>query len=372
MKPLAAGLIAIFVAVPAAGQCVHTNRGQVSGPQSLVLFTGGWPDDTPVYDGAGMWMGSCATWVSDGGVPEIYVNMIPGGGETYASVHVYWNTGLSPIPGECGTFSGNVINIYQSTMDSQTNTAVSCGGGGYAANVAHEIGHWMGLDDEFSGGCAGQVMYQVGSGRAVTSEECEVADSQNITYADRNNGCFSLEDCRQSPILVSLDPNGRYELTDVTEGVLFDFTGTGVFAQTAWTAAGAQLAFLFADRDGNEVVSDGTELLGENWHLDPDRTFVNGFEALKSFDGTGDGIVDAADAGWWSLALWRDGNHDGVCQREEVSAVSDSLVTAFSLTYRPVHRRDRFGNEFRYQGSVRVGANWQPLYDVYLVMDPPR
>lgn len=44
MKPLAAGLIAVFVAIPAAGQCVHTNRGQVSGPQALVLFSGGWPD----------------------------------------------------------------------------------------------------------------------------------------------------------------------------------------------------------------------------------------------------------------------------------------------------------------------------------------
>lgn len=252
-------------------------------------------------------------------------------------------------------------------MDPHTNTVVACGGGGYAANVAHEIGHWMGLDDEFDNDCAGQVMYQVGSGRGVTSEECEVADSQNVTYADRNNGCLSLEDCRQSPILVSLERSGRYELTDVTGGVIFDFTGTGVSAQTAWTAPGAPLAFLFADRDGNEVVSDGTELLGENWHLDPDRTFVNGFEALKSFDATRDGIVDAADAGWWSLRLWRDANHDGLCQREEVSLVSDSSITAFSLRYRPVRRRDPFGNEFRYQGSVRVGTRWQPLYDVYFV-----
>lgn len=265
-----------------------------------------------------------------------------------------------------------MINIYESTFDPHTNTVVSCGGGGYAANVAHEIGHWMGLDDEFSTGCAGQVMYQVGSGRGVTTEECQVADSQSITYADRNNGCLSLQDCRQSPILVSLEPSGRYELTAVNGGVIFDFTGTGTFAQTAWTAPGAPLAFLFADRDGNGIVSDGTELLGENWRLDPDRTLVNGFEALKGFDGTGDGIVDAADAGWRSLSLWRDANHDGVCQREEVSSVSDSSVTGFSLEYRPVHRRDRFGNELRYQGSVRIGARWQPLYDVYLVTATPQ
>jgi hypothetical protein len=167
---------------------------------------------------------------------------------------------------------------------------------------------------------------------------------------------YSTCDCEpDSPIIIDVGGNG-FSLTDAAHGVLFDFSGTGKMIQTAWTAPGAQNAFLVLDRNDDGIINNGSELFG-NFTPQPQSPHLNGFAALAVYDlpengGNGDGIIDALDRIFPSLRLWIDTNHDGVSQPEELYTLPSLGVNSISLNYHLSMRRDQFGNLFRYRAKV--------------------
>jgi hypothetical protein len=170
-------------------------------------------------------------------------------------------------------------------------------------------------------------------------------------YDQYGNCAFSCD----SPIIIDIGGHG-FHLTPASQGVLFDIGGTGHPIQIAWTAPGAQNAFLALDRNGNGVVDNGTELFG-NFTPQPSSPHPNGFLALAVFDlpengGNGDGVIDARDKIFSSLRLWLDANHDGVCQPDELFTLPSKGVDSISLDYHLSERRDQFGNLFRYRSLV--------------------
>jgi hypothetical protein len=130
------------------------------------------------------------------------------------------------------------------------------------------------------------------------------------------------------------------------------------------------------DRNGNAAVDDGAELFGNATPLRDGQSATNGFEALREFDGNGDSIIDSSDAIWSALRLWRDINHDGRSEGEELSTVAASRVTAISLRYRRSGHRDRHGNEFKFESIIWLkGTSGQrvarPVYDIFFVSVAP-
>lgn len=188
--------------------------------------------------------------------------------------------------------------------------------------------------------------------------------------------CFRNCVC-PSPILVDLSGKG-FQLTSAQDGVRFDIRGTGNPIQIAWTAAGADNAFLALDRDGNGRIDSGKELFG-NYTAQPVSSEQNGYLALAEFDkpangGNGDGVIDSRDAIYSSLRLWVDANHDGISQPEELFKLQDKGVTSISLGYKEALKQDRYGNQFRYRAGINVtggqpslSAIGQISYDVFLV-----
>lgn len=79
-----------------------------------------------------------------------------------------------------------------------------------------------------------------------------------------------------SPILISLQANGDYQLTSGRDGVVFDIDGDGVPDEVAWTKAGSQVAFLARDRNGDGQITSGKELFGSFTY----PGVKNGFDAL--------------------------------------------------------------------------------------------
>jgi hypothetical protein len=132
------------------------------------------------------------------------------------------------------------------------------------------------------------------------------------------------------------------------------------------------------DRNGNGVIDDGSELFGNYTHIRPGSpaTAANGFEALKFFEsplsgpiGVVDGVIDTRDPAWSRLVLWRDLNHNGISESDELQTVSSAGLVAIGTNYKRRKRVDRFGNEFRQAGQ----ATWQDgevitIYDVWLQM----
>jgi hypothetical protein len=166
----------------------------------------------------------------------------------------------------------------------------------------------------------------------------------------RAGSCF----CPPSPIILDLSGQGFF-LTNAANGVLFDIMGNGHAEQMAWTAEGANNAFLaLPGPDG--LIHNGKQLFG-NFTPQPPSDHPNGFAALAVYDdpkngGNGDGIIDARDAVFNSLRLWVDANHDGISQPNELYTLPSLGVTSIGLNYRESRRTDQYGNEFRYRAPV--------------------
>lgn len=173
-----------------------------------------------------------------------------------------------------------------------------------------------------------------------------------------------IEDC-QSPILI-VKTGGRYELSDESDPVLFDLLGYGQPSRVTWTARGSGLAFLALDRNLNGTIDNGYELFGNYAPRPEDRSKTNGFAWLANYDSEPqNGMIDEFDPIWSYLLLWEDANHDGISQRDELSRLADSDITALGLDYKATARRDPAGNFLRYKARLWRGGHTAPYYDVY-------
>ena len=181
-----------------------------------------------------------------------------------------------------------------------------------------------------------------------------------------------------SPIVADTARDG-YHLTSVEDGVLFDLDADGSPERVSWTRPDSDDAFLAMDRNGNGRIDDGSELFGNHTpaHADGDDVkTLNGFEALKSLQGPGYGAstpdrrIDSGDAPFGRLLLWRDINHNGLSEPDELSPAA-AVIAAIGTDYREKKRVDRFGNQFRQQGRLTWATGEEGLvYDVWLQRRP--
>lgn len=103
-----------------------------------------------------------------------------------SSLEVRVESGLG-LTGRCGEFRGRTITLYPSARTS-SGRVKSCGS--LALNLAHELGHALGLGDGARGpACERGIMAGVSSRnghlRAVTAEECRLVGSRWLTFAER-------------------------------------------------------------------------------------------------------------------------------------------------------------------------------------------
>jgi hypothetical protein len=170
-----------------------------------------------------------------------------------------------------------------------------------------------------------------------------------------------------SPIILDLDGDG-VETLNVKDGAYFDHDGNGFAEQTGW--AGADDGLLVWDRDGDGRIKDGTELFGNETLLNDGSKAADGFQALAELDDNADGRVDASDAAFANLRVWKDADGDGVSSAGELLSLTDLGIESIATGYSASGLVDAQGNQHREIGSfIRTDGTAGAATDVWFQTD---
>jgi len=160
-----------------------------------------------------------------------------------------------------------------------------------------------------------------------------------------------------TPISIPLTPHADGPPLDLSARVLFDAAASGILKSWTWIEKDA--GWLVYDADGTGHVTSALDWFGgvTFWLF-----WSNGYEALRTLDDNGDGELRGAELR--NLAIWRDGNQNGVSETGEVRPLAAHGIVALSCAYEPGDAVDVAAYSTR--GVVFADGSTRPSHDVIL------
>lgn len=181
---------------------------------------------------------------------------------------------------------------------------------------------------------------------------------------------------RRDPLTLDLDGDGL-ETTpfNAANPVFFDHDLNGIKEGTGWV--GADDGFLVYDRNGNNVIDNGSELFGDHTPKSGGGYTADGFAALAQEDTNRDGKVDTNDAHFANLRVWRDLNQNGLSESIELFTLAQLGITGINVGSTENNQILSNGNQIADLGtftkidgsSGTVGEVSGNLADINLVAD---
>ncbi|MDR0279410.1 MAG: hypothetical protein LBJ37_16145, partial [Paucimonas sp.] len=205
------------------------------------------------------------------------------------------------------------------------------------------------------------------AGMNPTGSEGEPLPISNIPRIKVTKELFDKAKETSSPLILDLDGDG-VETLGTGSSIYFDHDGNGFAENTGW--AGADDGILVWDRNGNGRIDDGSELFGNHTVLANGQKAANGFNALADLDSNHDGRIDASDAAFAQLRIWKDGDSDARLDEGEWLTLSQANVASLGTGYLNQTQVDVFGNEIRQAGSYVTGDGLvRDVKDVWFKVD---
>lgn len=181
------------------------------------------------------------------------------------------------------------------------------------------------------------------------------------------NTLFTTSRKNSSPLVLDLDGDG-IEITPLSGAITFDHDADGIRTGTAWVAADDGL--LVHDIDGSGVIDTGHELFGNHTLMPDGATAVDGYAALRSMDSNGDGALDAIDAGFGRLQVWRDHDQDGVSDDGELYGLGHLNITSIGLSETPWSETLPDGTHLQGNGSFVLDGTPHAYTDAWFAENP--
>ncbi len=159
------------------------------------------------------------------------------------------------------------------------------------------------------------------------------------------------------PLMLDLDGDGL-EFTGLGQSnTYFDLDGDGFAENTGWLRSDDGMLVL--DRNGNGSIDDISELFG--------APGVAGFTELNDLDSNADGVIDAADARFAELQVWRDLDQDGVSDDGELFSLAELDIVSFDLNATAMNVQTSTDHSLRAQSSFTRGDGTQgDVFEVIL------
>jgi hypothetical protein len=194
-----------------------------------------------------------------------------------------------------------------------------------------------------------------GGGEITIENYSKTNKDLGITLTDKDD-----DDWRRdwaSPLVLDLDGDG-IETTQLNSNpVYFDVDKDGLRERSGWVSADDGLLVL--DRNQNGSIDDASELFGYGKTVTVTAAVTNaisdvhpvagiddewsgGFAELAALQTINDGVVDANDAVFNSLRVWRDFNQDGVSDTGELFSLAELNITSINLNF--THNVERLGD----------------------------
>ncbi|MBI5780046.1 MAG: putative Ig domain-containing protein [Rhodocyclales bacterium] len=170
-----------------------------------------------------------------------------------------------------------------------------------------------------------------------------------------------------SPVALDLDGDG-IETVPVANGVLFDHAADGFAERSGWV--GRDDGLLVRDFNSNDAIDSGRELFGSETLLANGSKAANGFDALREIDTNGDGVIDANDAAFSELRVWKDANSNGRTDTGELLTLTEAGVQSVNLAYTNSSYVDAYGNAHKQVGSYTTAdGQTRAATDVWVKTD---
>ncbi|WNJ88715.1 hypothetical protein [Bosea sp. 685] len=142
----------------------------------------------------------------------------------------------------------------------------------------------------------------------------------------------------------------------------FDYDNDGFAELTGWVSPNDGMLAL--DLNNNGTIDNGAELFGT-----PSR---DGYEVLETYDTYRDGVIDAKDAIFADLKIWRDLDSDGITDAGELQTLAEAGITSISLTRTDVQGTNA-GHDRGFAGSfTRADGTTGSAETIYFQTDPLR
>ena len=181
---------------------------------------------------------------------------------------------------------------------------------------------------------------------------------------------------RVDPLTFDLDNDGlETSGINASNPILFDHDADGIKTASGWL--NADDAFLVLDKNANGTIDTGRELFGDAFIKSNGQLAADGFDALRDLDANLNGKIDANDAPFAHLRLWRDLNQDGVSQSNELFTLASQNIAAINVASTEHSRILANGNQLADLGSFiktdgssgTLGEVTGHLGDIDLVQD---